>query len=166
VGGITESDVNLASASGALIVGFNVRPAGKARRVAASEKVDIRMYTVIYDLLDDMRKSMIGMLEPVVEEVYLGKALVKQTFNISKLGTVAGCEITEGKVTRTASVRLLRDSAVVWTGKVGSLRHFKDDVKEVVAGLECGISIEGYNDIKVGDEMECFEEQEREATLE
>jgi translation initiation factor IF-2 len=166
VGGITESDVNLASASGALIVGFNVRPAGKARRVAISEKVDIRMYTVIYDLLDDMRKSMIGMLEPVLEEVYLGKALVKQTFNISKLGTVAGCEITEGKVTRTASVRLVRDSAVVWTGKIGSLRHFKDDVKEVVAGLECGISIEGYNDIKAGDEMECFEEQEREATLE
>jgi translation initiation factor IF-2 len=124
------------------------------------------MHTVIYDLLDDLRRTMVGMLEPVVEEVYLGKALVKATFNISKLGIVAGCEVLEGRVTSTASVRLVRDSVVVWTGRVKSLRHFKDDVKEVVSGLECGIALDGYNDVKSGDEMECFEEQEREATLE
>jgi len=165
VGGITESDVNLASASGAIIVGFNVRPTGKARTSAEAEKVEIRMYTVIYDLLDDLRKMMVGLLAPVVEEVYLGRASVKETFNISKVGTVAGCEITEGRVNSGSHVRLLRDSAVVWTGKLRSLRHFKDDVREVVAGLECGIGLDGYNDVKAGDELEFFEEEQREATL-
>ncbi len=166
VGGITESDVNLASASGAIVVGFNVRPAGKARAVADAEKVQVRMYTVIYDLLDDLRRSMVGMLEPVFEEVVLGSALVKQVFNISKLGMVAGCEITDGRVLSGSSARLVRDSAVVWTGKLRSLRHFKDDVREVGAGLECGIGLEGCNDVKAGDVMEFFEQREREAKLE
>jgi translation initiation factor IF-2 len=166
VGGITESDVNLASASGALVVGFNVRPAGKARSVAESENVEIRMYTVIYDMLDDLKKTMVGMLEPIVEEVEIGAARVKQTFNISKVGTVAGCEVTEGKVVRNAKVRLVRDSKVVWNGEIASLKHFKDDVKEVVAGLECGIGLAGFNDVKVGDVMEFIEQQEREASLE
>jgi translation initiation factor IF-2 len=157
VGGITESDVSLAKASSAIVIGFNVRPAGKAQQLAEQEGVDIKLYQVIYDAIDDVKKAMVGMLEPVTREKMLGKAEVRQIFNIPKAGTIGGCFVTEGKVTRRAQLRLVRDSVVIYTGKVGSLRRFKEDASEVAQGYECGLSIEGYGDIRVGDIIEAFE---------
>ena len=143
VGGITESDVSLAKASSAIIIGFNVRPAGKSQQMAEQEGVDIKLYQVIYDAIDDVKKAMVGMLAPVLREKVLGRAEVRQVFTIPKAGTIAGSFVIDGKVTRKAQVRLIRDSVVVFTGKIGSLRRFKDDASEVAQGYECGIGIEG-----------------------
>lgn len=160
VGGITESDVMLAAASRAIIIGFNVRPTGKARKMAEAEKVDIRFYNVIYDALDDVKKAMSGLLKPTVEEVLIGRADVRQVFNISKVGTVAGCVVSDGKIARWAMARLLRDQVQVWEGRIGSLKRFKEDVREVLQSYECGVGLEGYNDVKPGDVIEVFERRE------
>jgi translation initiation factor IF-2 len=165
VGAITEGDVNLAVASGALIIGFSVRPAGKASSVAQQEKVEIRQYDVIYNVVDDIKAAMEGRLAPTLVEKNIGKAQVRQLFKISKAGLVAGCMVTEGAVRRTAGARLVRDGAVVWNGKLSSLKRFKDDAREVKEGFECGISLEGYNDVKEGDVIEAFEVEEVKQTL-
>jgi translation initiation factor IF-2 len=165
-GGINESDVMLAAASDAVIIGFNVRPLAEARRAAEEEGVDIRTYTVIYKVTEDLRAAMEGLLEPEEVEEAVGQAEVKQTFKASRVGTIAGCLVTDGKVTRSASVRLVRDGTIVWTGKVGSLRRFKDDVAEVEEGQECGIVLEGFADIKEDDVLEFFETRQVEKTLE
>ncbi len=165
-GGINESDVMLASASDAVIIGFNVRPLAEARRAAEREGVDIRTYSVIYKVTEELRAAMEGMLEPEEVEEAIGSADVLKTFQASRVGRIAGCMVTEGKVIRDASVRLVRDGTVVWTGKVGSLRRFKDDVREVEEGLECGIVLEGFQDVKEGDVLEFFEIKQVEKTLE
>jgi translation initiation factor IF-2 len=156
VGAVTETDVLLASASNAIIIGFNVRPDRNATALAEQEKVDIRLHTIIYDLTDEIKRAMTGMLEPVFKEVYRGRAEVRDTFRISKVGTIAGCLVVDGSVTRDSEVRVLRDNVVVYTGKIGSLKRFKDDASEVRNGLECGIGIENFNDIKPGDVLEAF----------
>jgi translation initiation factor IF-2 len=156
VGAINESDVLLASASNAIIIGFNVRPERNAAALAEQEKVDIRLHTIIYNLTDEMKLAMSGLLAPVFKEVYKGKAEVRETFRISKVGAVAGCVVQDGAITRDSAVRLLRDNVVVYTGKIGSLRRFKDDVSEVKSGMECGITLENYADVKQGDVMEAF----------
>jgi translation initiation factor IF-2 len=166
VGGITESDVSLAKASSAIVIGFNVRPAGKAQQLAEQEGVDIKLYQVIYDAIDDVKKAMVGMLAPISREKIMGKVEVRQIFTIPKAGTIAGSFVTDGKITRKAQLRLVRDSVVIYTGKVGSLRRFKDDASEVAQGYECGISIEGYNDIREGDVIEAFEMETIAPTLE
>jgi translation initiation factor IF-2 len=156
VGAITETDVLLASASNAIIIGFNVRPERKAQEIAEQEKVDIRLHSIIYELQDEIKKAMTGLLEPVIKETYQGRAEVRETFRIPKVGTVAGCVIADGSIKRDAEVRLLRDNVVVYKGKIGSLRRFKDDVSEVRNGMECGIAIVNYGDVKVGDVIEAF----------
>ena len=156
VGAINESDVLLASASNAIIIGFNVRPERNAANLADQEKVDIRLHTIIYNLTDEIKRAMSGLLEPVFKEVYKGKAEVRETFRISKVGNVAGCIVQDGTITRDSEVRLLRDNVVVYTGKVSSLRRFKDDVSEVRAGQECGITLENFADIKQSDVIEAF----------
>jgi translation initiation factor IF-2 len=166
VGAITESDVLLAQASNAVVVGFNVRPERKASDAAEREKIEIRLYTVIYDAVEEMKKAMEGLLEPTLREVRLGAAEVRDTFKISKVGTIAGCYVQDGKVTRQAQVRLLRDNVVIYTGKVSSLKRFKDDASEVKAGTECGIGIAGYNDVKPGDVIEFFVTEKVKETLE
>jgi translation initiation factor IF-2 len=165
VGGITESDVTLAKASSAIVIGFNVRPAGKSRALADQEGVDIKLYQIIYDAIDDVKKAMVGMLSPVLREKSLGKAEVRQVFHIAKAGTVAGCTVVEGKITRKAQVRLVRDSVVVFTGKLSSLRRFKEDASEVTHGYECGITIDGYGDLKEKDIIEAFEIETTAAVL-
>ena len=160
VGGINETDVNLASASNALIVGFNVRPEANATPLAEREGVQIKTYSVIYDVLDDIRDAMVGLLEPEFREKELGRAEVRQTFSVSRIGTIAGCMVLEGKLIRNSRARLVRDSVVIYDGKLASLRRFKDDVKEVSAGTECGISLENYNDIKENDIIEVYEMEE------
>jgi translation initiation factor IF-2 len=165
VGGITESDVTLAKASAAIVVGFNVRPAGKSRALADQEGVDIKLYQIIYDAIDDVKKAMLGMLSPVSKEKILGRAEVRQVFHITKAGTVAGCTVIEGKVTRRSHVRLIRDSVVVHTGRLSSLRRFKEDASEVTHGYECGIGIENYGDVKEGDIIEAFEVESIAAVL-
>jgi translation initiation factor IF-2 len=156
VGAITETDVLLASASNAIVIGFNVRPDRNASAVAEQEKVDIRLHTIIYDLTDEIKRAMTGMLEPVFKEVYRGRAEVRETFHISKVGTIAGCLVVDGSMPRDAEVRVLRDNVVVWTGKLASLKRFKDDASEVRSGLECGIGIANFNDVKPGDIIEAF----------
>jgi len=164
-GTITDSDVLLAAASDAIIIGFNVRPSAKVAEFAKNEKVDIRFYDVIYHALEDIEKAMVGMLEPTYNEKVIGSAEVRNTFQVPKIGTIAGCYVTDGKVERNAHVRLLRDGVVIYTGRISSLRRFKDDAKEVLAGYECGIGIENYNDIKVGDTLEAFIMEEVAAVL-
>jgi translation initiation factor IF-2 len=156
VGAINESDVLLASASNAIVVGFNVRPERNAAAVAEQEKVDIRLHTIIYNLTDEIKKAMTGLLSPVFREVYKGKAEVRETFRITKVGAVAGCIVIDGTITAKCEVRLLRDNVVVHTGKISSLRRFKDDVAEVKSGQECGITIENYGDVKQNDIIEGF----------
>jgi translation initiation factor IF-2 len=156
VGAITETDVLLASASNAIIIGFNVRPERKASEIAEQEKVDIRLHSIIYELQDEIRKAITGMLEPVIKEIYQGRADVRDTFRIPKVGTVAGCVVQDGIIKRDSEVRLLRDNVVMFKGKISSLRRFKEDVSEVRNGLECGIAIQNYGDIKVGDVIEAF----------
>jgi translation initiation factor IF-2 len=156
VGAITESDVLLASASNAIIIGFNVRPERKAQELAEQEEVDIRLHSIIYELQDEIKRAMSGLLEPTIKETYQGRAEVLDTFRIPKVGTVAGCRVSDGLIKRDSEVRLLRDNVVIFKGKVGSLRRFKDDASQVTNGMECGISIANYGDIKVGDVIEAF----------
>jgi translation initiation factor IF-2 len=165
-GGINESDVMLASASDAIIIGFNVRPLADARRAGVSEGVDIRTYSVIYKITEDLRNAMEGLLEAVEVEEAVGEAEIKQTFKASKVGRIAGCIVTEGKASRTAGVRLVREGTVIWTGKLGSLRRFKDNVQEVEEGQECGVVLEGYADVKEEDVLEFFQTKQVEQTLE
>ncbi len=164
-GAISESDILLASASDAIIIGFNVRPTAKVKDIAEQENVDIRFYDIIYKLVDEVKNAMEGMLAPVQREVYLGQVEVRQTFSVPKVGTIAGCHVADGKITRNAGVRLLRDGVVVYTGKITSLKRFKDDMKEVLKGYECGVGLENFNDIKIGDIIEAFEMVEEAATL-
>jgi translation initiation factor IF-2 len=156
VGAITETDVLLASASNAVIVGFNVRPERNAQATADHEKVDIRLHTIIYELVDEMKRAMTGLLEPVFKEVYKGRAQVREVFRISKVGAVAGCMVDDGVITRQSDIRLLRDNVVVHTGKILALKRFKNDASEVKAGFECGISVANFNDLKQGDVIEAF----------
>ncbi|MHA1517447.1 MAG: translation initiation factor IF-2, partial [Alphaproteobacteria bacterium] len=165
VGGITESDVSLASTSGAVLLAFNVRANTQAREHAARDGVEIRQYAVIYDLVDDIKAAMSGLLAPTVRETFLGNAEILEVFNISKVGKVAGCRVSEGKVERGAHVRLIRDNVVVHEGKLSTLKRFKDEVKEVVAGQECGMAFEGYQDMRQGDVIECFEVEHVQRTL-
>lgn len=164
-GAITESDILLASASGAIIIGFNIRPTAKIKDVAEQEKVDIRFYDIIYKLVDDVKAAMSGMLSPDIKEVYLGQADVQQTFAVPKVGTIAGCMVSDGKLRRNANIRLLRDGVVIYTGKLSSLKRFKDDAREVAKGYECGAGLENFNDIKVGDIIEAFEHVEEARTI-
>ena len=164
-GGINESDVMLAAASDAIVIGFNVRPLADARRAAEAEGVEIRTYSVIYKVTEELRAAVEGMLDPEEIEQTVGEAQVKDLFRSSKAGTIAGCSVTEGKITRGADVRLIREGTVIWTGKIGSLRRFKDDVAEVENGLECGVVLDGYQDVKVDDVIELFETKQVEKTL-
>ena len=164
-GAITESDIMLATASDAIIIGFNVRPTAKIRSFAEQEKVDIRFYDIIYKLVDDIRSAMTGLLAPVVREEYLGQAEVRQVFSVPKVGVIAGSFVVDGKITRNAGIRLLREGVVIHTGKISSLKRFKDDMREVLKGYECGVGLENFNDIKEGDVFEAFENVEEAATL-
>jgi len=164
-GGINESDVMLAAASDAIVIGFNVRPLADAKRAAAAEGVEIRTYSVIYKVTEELRAAMEGMLEPEEVERSLGEAEVLELFKASKIGTIAGSRVTDGKIARDAQTRLVRDGTVIWTGRIGSLRRFKDDVREVEEGQECGITLEGFQDVKVGDVLEVFETTQVEKTL-
>ena len=160
VGPISESDVLLAAASNAVIVGFQVRPSTSARRLAEKEEIEIRLYSIIYDAINDIKDAIEGMLAPVMKEEIVCSVEVLETFKITKVGTVAGCIVREGKITRNTPIRVIRDGIVVYTGKLGSLKRFKDDVKEVGPNLECGLNIDNYNDIKVGDIIEGYEQVE------
>jgi translation initiation factor IF-2 len=164
-GGISESDVTLAEASGAAIIGFNVRAHKEAREMAERDGVEIRYYNIIYDLVDDVKKAMSGLLAPILRETMLGTALILEIFNISKVGKIAGCRVTEGTVERGANVRLIRDNVVIHEGKLSQLKRFKDDVREVVAGQECGMSFENYQDMRVGDVIECYRVETVQRTL-
>jgi translation initiation factor IF-2 len=165
VGAISTNDVLLASASEAVVVGFNVRPERNAIDLADKEQVDIRLHTVIYEMTDEIRNAMVGLLEPTFEEVTRGRAEVREIFKVPKAGTVAGCHVVDGVIPRNAQVRLLRDNVVVFTGKISSLKRFKDDVSEVRSGFDCGISLDGYQDVKPGDEIESFVREEVAQTL-
>ena len=160
VGAITESDVLLASASDAIIIGFNVRPTGNARQIADKEEIDIRNYSIIYDAINDLKDAMEGMLSPVFKEEISGNAEIRETFKISKVGTIAGCMVTDGKILRNSNVRIIRDGVVVNSGTLSALKRFKDDAKEVAKGYECGIQIKNYNDVKIGDVIEAYSEVE------
>ncbi len=165
VGAINEGDVLLAAASEGIVVGFNVRPERKAAEFAERDNIEVRLYTIIYDVVDDLTKALEGRLAPAFKEVILGSAKVLETFKISKIGTIAGSMVTDGKVTRQASVRLLRDNIVIHTGKVASLKRHKDDASEVRAGTECGIGIVDFNDVKPGDIIEFFVMEKYRETL-
>ncbi|WP_290493281.1 translation initiation factor IF-2, partial [Leeuwenhoekiella sp. UBA4164] len=165
VGAITESDVLLASASDAIIIGFNVRPAGNASQVADREEIDIRTYSIIYDAINDLKDAMEGMLSPELKEEVTGTAEIRETFKISKIGTIAGCMVTSGKIYRNSGIRLIREGVVVYTGELASLKRFKDDVKEVSKGYDCGMQVKNYNDIREGDVIEAYREVEVKKTL-
>jgi translation initiation factor IF-2 len=165
VGQISDSDVLLASASSAIIIGFQVRPSGSARKLAENEEVQIKLYSIIYQAIEEMRDAMEGLLSAKIEENIVGTAEIRETFKISKVGTIAGCFLTDGKIFRSSKVRVIRDGVVVYTGELGSLKRFKDDVKEVAKGFECGLNIDRFNDIKVGDVVEAYEEVEVKQTL-
>jgi translation initiation factor IF-2 len=165
VGQISESDVLLAAASGAIVVGFHTKPDPKARELAEREKVEIRLYDIIYKAVEDVKSALEGLLKPELREVVVGSAEVRQVFRLSKAGTVAGCMVVSGTIPRTARVRLLRDGATEWSGRIAALKRFKDDVKEVASGFECGISLEGRDDIRVGDLIEAFAIEELARTL-
>lgn len=160
VGQISETDVMLAVASNAIIIGFQVRPSMNARKLAEKEEIDIRLYSVIYDAINDVRDAMEGMLSPDIKEEIVATVEVRDVFKIKKVGSVAGCMVKEGKITRNTKVRVIRDGIVIYTGMLGSLKRFKDDVKEVASGYECGLNIENFNDIKVGDIVEGYQETE------
>jgi len=157
IGQISESDVLLATASDAIILGFQVRPSIQARKLSEKEEIDIRLYSVIYKAIEEIKDAMEGMLSPDIEEKILGSVEVRETFKISKVGTIAGCFVTEGQINRNSQIRLIREGIVVFSGALGSLKRFKDDVKEVKKDYECGLNIDKYNDIKVGDVVEAFE---------
>jgi translation initiation factor IF-2 len=165
VGQISESDILLASASDAVIVGFQVRPSVNARRLAEQEEIEVRLYSIIYDAINDVKDAMEGMLAPKVEEIIVGTLEVRDVFKITKVGTVAGSYVTEGTVKRNSKIRVIRDGIVVHTGEIDALKRFKDDVSEVKYGYECGLSIKNFNDIQVGDTVEAFEQKETKRTL-
>jgi translation initiation factor IF-2 len=160
VGGITESDASLAVVSNASIIGFNVRPDRKARELAEHEGVEMRLYEVIYNVLEDVSNALVGMLKPEFEEVVTGEAEVREVFGIPRVGKVAGCYVAHGTITRGSKVRFLREGTIIWKGAISSLRRFKDDVREVREGFECGVGLENYTDLKPGDIIETFEERE------
>lgn len=165
VGAITETDINLAMASGSIVIGFNVKPVAKAQALAEHENIEIRTYTIIYNMIDDIKKAMEGMLAPKIVQVGIGKAEIRKVFSVSRIGSIGGCYVTEGKVTRNAIVKLIRASETVFTGRLASLKRFKDDAKEVLSGYECGMSLDGYNDIKEGDVLEFYVEEQERQTL-
>jgi translation initiation factor IF-2 len=165
VGGISESDVNLAIASGAVVIGFNVRADAPAKKLAETNDIDLRYYNIIYDAIDDVRNAMSGMLAPEKREEVIGLVEIREIFTVSKVGNIAGCMVLEGVVRRDSQVRLLRNHVVHWTGSLDSLRRFKDDVKEVKSGFDCGITLKGNNDIQIGDQLEVFEIKEVARTL-
>ena len=160
VGGITEADITLADASGAPVIGFNVRANAQARDAARQTGIEIRYYSVIYDLVDDVKAAMSGLLSPELRETFIGNAQILEVFNISKVGKVAGCRVTEGNVRRGAKVRLIRDDVVIHEGTLSTLKRFKDEVKEVLSGQECGMAFENYQDMRAGDVIECFNVEE------
>ncbi|NLW61210.1 MAG: translation initiation factor IF-2, partial [Synergistaceae bacterium] len=165
VGRISESDVMLASASNAIIVGFNVRPDSNAKKISEAEGVQIRLYQVIYDMLDDVHAAMEGMLAPELRENTLGTAEIREIFRVPKIGNIAGCRVMEGLLRRNAKVRLIRDGVVFWNGELSSLKHFKDDVREIRSGNECGLSFEKFQDFRVGDVIEAYEIVKEKKTL-
>ncbi len=165
VGGITESDVNLATASKAVVIGFNVRADQQSKRLAETNGIDIRYYNIIYDAVDEVKSAMTGLLAPEKREEQIGLVEIRQVIQVSKVGNIAGCMVLEGIVRRGAQVRLLRDNTVIWTGELDSLKRYKDDVREVKEGFECGLTLRGYNDIKEGDQLEVFEIKEFARTL-
>ena len=160
MGRITENDLQLAATSNATIIGFNVRPERKAREMADAENVEIRSYEIIYKLIEDIESAMLGLLAPEFEEVVTGDAEVREIFSVPRVGKIAGCYVTNGTITRGSKVRFLREGAIIWKGEVSSLRRFKDDVREVQSGFECGIGLSDYQDLKQGDVIETFEERE------
>ena len=160
VGGITENDVTLAQASSATIIGFNVRPDRRARDMAETNHVEVRTYEIIYKLLEDIEAAMLGMLAPKYEEVVTGEAEVREVFRVPRIGAVAGCYVRDGKITRGSKVRFLREGTIIWKGAINSLRRFKDDVREVASGFECGIGLSDFQDLKEGDVIETYEERE------
>jgi translation initiation factor IF-2 len=164
VGGITENDVNLAVASNAMVVGFNVRPSAEARQLAEREGVEIRTYRVIYQLTEDIEQALVGMLRPVTTEATIGEVEVRQLFRVSRLGTIAGSYVTQGNVRRGAQVRVVRDGTVIHETSIAQLKRFKDDVREVAEGFECGILLDGFNDVKEGDVLEVYETRQVERT--
>jgi translation initiation factor IF-2 len=164
-GQISESDIMLAVASNAIIVGFQVRPSMNARKLAEKEQIDIRLYSIIYNAIEEIKSAMEGMLSPEIKEEIVATLEIREAFKITKVGTVAGCIVREGKITRTTRIRIIRDGIVIYTGELGSLKRFKDDVKEVSSGYECGLNIQNFNDIKVGDIIEGFTEVEVKKTL-
>ncbi len=157
VGPIVESDVILAAASQAIIIGFHVRPTTQAKELADTESVDVRLYKVIYDAIEDVEKALEGMLEPIAREVVTGTVEIREIFKISRIGTIGGCYVTSGKISRNSNIRLIRNEVEIYDGKLSSLKRFKEDVREVQSGYECGLAIENYNDIKVGDLVEAYE---------
>ncbi|HLV48221.1 MAG TPA: EF-Tu/IF-2/RF-3 family GTPase, partial [Aliidiomarina sp.] len=165
VGGITETDISLAGASNAIVIGFNVRADATARRVAENENIELRYYSVIYDLIEEITQAMTGMLSPEFKQVIIGLAEVRDVFKSPRIGAIAGCMVTEGIVKRSAPIRVLRDNIVIYEGELESLRRFKDDAQEVRHGMECGIGVKNYNDVKVGDQIEVFETIQVERTL-
>jgi translation initiation factor IF-2 len=165
VGQISESDVLLASASDAIVIGFQVRPSAQARKLAEQESIDIRLYSIIYKAIEEIKAAIEGMLEPTMEEKITGNVEIREVFKISKVGTVAGCMVTDGKIFRNSKIRIIRDGVVVHSGELASLKRFKDDMKEVAQGFECGLNIHNFNDIKVGDMVEAYEEVEVKRTL-
>ncbi len=156
VGNVSESDILLAAASNAIVIGFNVKVDPRAEAMAEAEHVEVRTYNIIYELINDVRAAMGGLLEPVFEEVPLGTAEVRATFRVPKVGIVAGCYVTDGKVTRNASLRVIRDGKVIHEGKVDTLKHLKEDVREMAAGFECGIAVDGYSDFQIGDILDVY----------
>ncbi|MSW28526.1 MAG: translation initiation factor IF-2, partial [Actinobacteria bacterium] len=160
VGGISESDINLAAVSNASVIGFNVRPDRKARALAEHEKVEMRLYEVIYQILDDVNKALLGLLKPEFEEVVTGDAEVREIFSVPRIGKIAGCFVRNGVITRGSQVRFLREGTIIWKGSIASLRRFKEDAREVRDGFECGIGLENFQDLKPGDIIETFELKE------
>jgi translation initiation factor IF-2 len=165
VGQISDSDVLLATASDAIIVGFQVRPSASARRLAEQEQIDIRLYSIIYKAIEELKDAMEGMLKPKIEEKVVANVEVRETFKISKVGTVAGCYVLDGTIARSSKVRIIREGIVSWNGELAALKRFKDDVKEVKFGYECGLSLLNFNDVQVGDVLEAYEEVEVKQTL-
>jgi translation initiation factor IF-2 len=160
VGAISESDITLAGTYGAVVVGFNIRPDPNARRAAEQAGVEIRTYKIIYELLDEIRAAMVGLLSPITSEQYMGTAEIRQTFSVPKVGTVAGCYVQDGTIIRQGIARLVREGVEIWEGRLASLKRFKDDVREVQAGFECGLGLDGFNDIKIGDSIQVFKKVE------